>query len=100
MRMVDLGNGMRMDADAALAILVKHAKPVGTKVEIVPHDADSTWPGGVGTIVEICPDKGGYWVEHTMPDGRVQKFGWCWDEVRVARPWWKRLLAKHPKRED
>lgn len=91
---IDLGNGMTMDRDSMLRLLRAGALPVGTKVEIVPHQPDSTWPGGVGTIVEICPQQGGYLVQH--PAGTC---GWCWDEVVRARPWWKRLLSKHPKRE-
>jgi len=72
--------------------------PIGSKVEIVPHQRDSSWPGGVGEIIEICPDSGGYMVRHSTRGGPIA-LGWCWDEVRPARPWWKRLWQPKPPRE-
>lgn len=59
----------------------------GTKVEIVPRGRKPSWPGGVGTVVHVSEEYGGYTVR--QQDGKTHN--WCWDEVVPARSWWSRL---------
>lgn len=76
--------------------------PIGSRVEIIPHQRDSSWPGGVGVIVEIKPEFGGYLVRHPSPGpNKTIDLGWCWDEVTPARPWWRRWLRRrYPRPVD